>query len=84
MEIAPIAGIRLMPAIKVRPVDSELTPFFAIEPSSRPGDDTYSNCGRKAAGAEESDDENEELEEEAFEEMADAAPAPPGMISIFA
>jgi hypothetical protein len=65
MEIAPIAGIRVMTAVKRRPVDPELTAEFEIEAAARLGDDTYASAMRKAAGAEEEEDEEvEELTEE--------------------
>jgi hypothetical protein len=60
MEISPIAGIRAMPVVKVPPADSGLSKVFDIENSSKPGDDSYSGNGKKAAGGE--DDEAEELE----------------------
>ena len=69
MEIAPIAAIRAIPAVKPRPVDSELTALFDIEAAARPGDDTWTRSGRKAAGAEEDEEELDELEEiEDFQE----------------
>lgn len=77
MEIAPIAGIRVMTAVKPRPVDPELTAEFAIEAAARLGDDTYTSAARKGAGAEEEDDEAEELEEE-DEEARPASAAEPG------
>jgi len=67
MEISPIAGIRVTPVPKSRPADPELTAFFDIESTARPGDDTYTASGKKAAGAEESD----EAEAEDSEEIAD-------------
>lgn len=64
MELSPIAGIRALAAVKPRPVDPELTAFFDIESSARPGDDTYTGNSKKAAGAEENDQEDsEDLEE---------------------
>jgi len=62
VEIAPIAGIRVMPVTRVRPVEAELTAAFDIEASARPGDDTYSPQGQKGAGAEEPEEELDELE----------------------
>jgi hypothetical protein len=88
MDIGPIGGIRLVPPIKERPVDPELTAFFAIESTARPGDDAYSRSGKKAAGAEESEEEDgQELEldgEDGGAMELDAAPMPPGrQISFF-
>jgi hypothetical protein len=77
MEIAPIAGIRVMTAVKPQPVDPELSAEFAIE-AARLGDDTYTSAMRKAAGAEEDEDEEvEELAEE-DEETRPASTAEPG------
>jgi len=61
MEISPIAGIRAMPVMKVPPANSGLSKVFDIENSSKPGDDSYSGSGKKAAGGE--DDEGNELEQ---------------------
>ena len=60
MDIGPIGGIRLVPAIKERPADPELTAFFDIESAARSGDDSYNRGGEKAAGAEEPEDETEQ------------------------
>jgi hypothetical protein len=78
MEIAPIAGIRVMTAVKQRPVDAELTAEFAIEAAAQLGDDTYASAVRKAAGAEEDDDEQaEELVEEDEDVRTASAAVPP-------
>jgi hypothetical protein len=61
MEISPITGIRAMPVMKVPPAGPGLTAVFDIENSSKPGDDSYSGSGKKAAGGE--DDEGAEPEE---------------------
>ena len=63
MEIAPIAGIRVTPAPKPQPADPRLTAFFDIEGAARPGDDTYSAARKKAAGAEEDDGDDANLDE---------------------
>lgn len=60
MELGPIAGIRVMPAIRQRPIDPELIVFFEIESSARPDEDSYSASSKKAAGAEEPTDEDSE------------------------
>lgn len=62
MEIGPIPGIRMAPAVKAPPVEAELTARFDIEALVQAGDDDYTGSGKKAAGAEE--DEEEELSEE--------------------
>ena len=92
MEISPIPGIRaVVSGVKPRSVDPELTALFDIESSARPGDDTYTGHGQKAAGAEENDEsETEEMAEEIEETSADevsssARPgSPAGQISFFA
>jgi hypothetical protein len=73
MEISPISGIRAIPVAKVPPSESDLSRVFDIENSSKPGDDTYSGSGKKAAGGE--DDEPEDNVEP--EESADDEPAVP-------
>lgn len=70
MEIGSIAGIRMMPAIKSRPIDPELTALFDVESSARTGDDTYTGNGKKAAGAEENDDDEQDPDEASDDEPA--------------
>ncbi len=92
MEITPITGIRAVASgVKPRPVDPELTALFDIESSARPGDDTYTGNGKKAAGAEENDEsETEEMAEEIEAASADETSShdrregPAGQISFFA
>lgn len=85
MEIGPIAGIRAVPAVKSRPLDSELSALFEIESSARAGDDTYTGNGKKAAGAEENDEEDaEDLEELSAAEPDRHADGSSGQISFFA
>ena len=86
MEIAPIAGIRVMPTIKSRPVDPELTAFFEIVSTARPEEDSYSGNGKKAAGAEEPEEEaHEDPDELADEAQTATSPAAlPGMVNLFA
>ena len=52
-----------MAVTKARPVDPDLTFPMEIESSARPDDDTYSPANKKASGAEEAEDEAEDLEE---------------------
>ena len=56
MEIGPIAGIRLMPGLRSRPVDPELTAFADIESSARPEVDSYTGSEEKGADAEDAED----------------------------
>ncbi len=59
MEIAPIPGIRALPAVKAPQADFRPPEIFDIEGSARPGDGQGQRNGRKAAGAEE--DEQDDL-----------------------
>ncbi len=63
MEIAPIAGVRILPVTKARPVDPELAPSYDVDAAVRLDEDTYSPNGRKAAGAEEPEEEIDEPED---------------------
>jgi len=86
MEIAPIAGIRVMPTIKSRPVDPELTAFFEIVSTARPEEDSYSGNGKKAAAAEEPEEEDHEDPDELADEVqtASSPAASPRTVSLFA
>ena len=82
MEIGPIAGIRVMPAIKTRPVDPELTAFAEVESSARPDDqDSYAGSDRKAGGAEEPEEEQSSPDKDS---PADAQTGTAGGINFFA
>ena len=59
MEIAPIPGIRALQAVKAPQADFRPPEIFDIEGSARPGDGQGQRNGRKAAGAEE--DEQDDL-----------------------
>jgi hypothetical protein len=67
MEISAIPGIRAMPVMKAPPADSDLSRVLDIENSSQPGDDSYSGSGKKAAGGQDNENENDELVEEGVE-----------------
>jgi len=86
MEISPIAGIRVMPSWKERPVDTELPALYDVESAARPGDDAYTPHGKKAAGAEENEEEQAEGAEESGAPEASAGPGekPASQISFFA
>jgi hypothetical protein len=64
MEIAPIPGIRALPAVKAPQADFRPPEVFDIEGSARPGDGERQRQGRKAAGAEENDREDLMLDAE--------------------
>ena len=57
MEISPIIGIRMVPTIKARPAEPGITAEFDIQATSWLGEDSYNGSGKKAAGAEEPEEE---------------------------
>ncbi|MGH9563233.1 MAG: hypothetical protein ACRD3S_17400 [Terracidiphilus sp.] len=57
MEIAPIPGIRALTAVKARRAEFRPPEIFDVEGTARPGDDQGQRQGRKAAGAEEDDED---------------------------
>jgi len=75
MEIAPIPGIRAMPAVKVQQGDFRPPAIFDIDASAKPGEGGGQRSSRKAAGAEEDGEEDLLLDgeiepgDEAFEEV---------------
>ncbi len=64
MEIAPIPGIRALPAVKAPQGDFRPPEVFDIEGSARPGDGDGQRGGRKASGAEENDGDDLMLDAE--------------------
>jgi len=77
MEIAPIPGIRALPAVRAPQAEMRPPTIFDIDASARPGDGGEQRNGRKAAGAEESEDDDLLLEGEtaAGAEALEEAPA---------
>lgn len=69
MEIAPIPGIRAVQAVKGPQADFRPPEIFDIEGSARPGDGQGQRNGRKAAGAEE--DEQDDLMVDAEKESGE-------------
>jgi len=57
MELGPIPGIRELPAVRPRQGELRQPTIFEIDASAKPGEDGGQRNGRKAAGAEENDDE---------------------------
>lgn len=57
MEISPIIGVRVLPAVKPAPRQEGPTALFDLEAIARTGDDYYSGGSKKAAGAEENDED---------------------------
>jgi hypothetical protein len=83
MEIAPIPGIRALPA--VRAAQAEIRPsIFDIDASARPGDDGEQRNKRKAAGAEENEEDDLGLEGEAAAGAEPLEAALPKQVDYFA
>jgi hypothetical protein len=59
MEMSPIPGIRVQPAVDAPQGDLRLPEVFEIEGSARPGDGERQRGGRKGSGAEENDADQE-------------------------
>jgi len=64
MEIAPIPGIRGLPAVKAPQGDFRPPEVFDLDGAARPGDSDRQRGGRKASGAEENDEDDLMLEAE--------------------
>ena len=58
MEIAPIPGIRVLPAVKTRPTEFRLPEIFDLEGPARPAEGQDQRKDGKAAGAEENDQDD--------------------------
>jgi len=72
MEIGPIPGIRAVPAVRTPQGGIQPPAVFDIDASAKPGDADERRSGRKAAGAEENEQEDRLL----ADEMGDSAEAP--------
>ena len=64
MEIAPIPGIRALPAERATEGNFRPPEVFDLEGSAKPGDGERQGNGRKASGAEENDEDDLLLEAE--------------------
>jgi len=88
MEIGPISGIRALPMVKARPVETDLAALSDVDEVTRIGDETYTpSDGNQASAAE--DDEVEltdalELEEGEQAETTPVQSGSGGAISFFA
>jgi hypothetical protein len=84
MDIAPIPGIRVM--TPAQETEGPLRPpaIFEIDSSAKPGDGNERRNGRKAAGAEESDQEDLMLEGEPESVSKEEEGAPAKQIDYFA
>jgi hypothetical protein len=65
MEIGPIPGIRVLPAVRAPQGNLRPPEVFELEGPARPGDGEGQRGGRKASGAEENDEDELMLESEA-------------------
>lgn len=83
MEIGPINGIRMIPAVKALRADSELAAVFDIAYSARAGDETYASSEKSAGGQDDGDGDSPST---ATPEPATPSPddPPPSSISFFA
>jgi hypothetical protein len=62
MEIGPIPGIRAVPAVKAPQGDLRPPAIFDIDASAKPGEGGRQANGRKAAGAEEDEEDDQMLD----------------------
>jgi hypothetical protein len=84
MEIAPIPGIRALPAVRASQAEIRPPLIFDIDASARPGDGGEQRNGRKAAGAEESDQVELALDDETTAESEAFETAPLKQVDYFA
>jgi hypothetical protein len=77
MEIGPIPGIRALSAVKAPTANLRPPAVFDIDPSAKPSDGREQGSGRKAAGAEENEEDDLMLEGET-ERSAEAPDEVPG------
>ena len=84
MEIAPVPGIRALTAVRAPQAEMRAPAIFDIDPSSRPGDGAEQRNGRKAAGAEENEEDDLALEGETAGAGVDLEAAPARQVDYFA
>jgi len=84
MEIAPIPGIRALPAVRAPQAEMRAPAIFDIDPSSRPCADAEQRSRKKAAGAEENEDDDLALEGETAGGGVDLEKAPARQVDYFA
>ena len=84
MEIAPIPGIRALPAVRAAQAEIRPPSIFDIDASARPGDDGEQRNKRKAAGAEENEEDDLGLEGEAAAGAEPFEAALPKQVDYFA
>jgi len=59
MDIGPIPGIRVLGAVEAKRRLLDPPAIFEVDGLAKPGDGIVGRTGRKAAGAEEDEDEND-------------------------
>ena len=64
MEIGPVSGIRLVPAIRPRESLLGLTDVYEVDRTSLTGDETYTPQGAKAASGYEEDEDTYNAEKD--------------------
>jgi hypothetical protein len=84
MEIAPIPGVRALPAVRAPQSEMRAPAIFDIDSSSRPGDGMEQRGRRKAAGAEENEEDDLTLEDEATGSGVDLEETPARQVDYFA
>jgi len=84
MEIAPIPGVRALPAVRAPQAEMRAPAIFDIDPPSRAGDSAEQRNRRKAAGAEENEDDDLAREGETTDSGADLEEAPARQVDYFA
>ncbi len=84
MEIGPITGVRQVSLFSGQRTESSQPPVFEIDPSARPGDETYSASSQTPKRGLEGKDSDEPGEEDAELEASPTPDRQGGGISCFA
>jgi len=84
MEIAPIPGIRALPAVRPPQAEMRAPAIFDIDSSSRPGDEAEQRNRRKATGAEENEEDDLASAGETADGGVDPEDAPARQVDYFA
>jgi len=62
MDIAPISGIRVLPAPKAQ-LDSLLAPVYDVNATAWSGEDSYNGQSRASSGGQDEDNDEDEVDE---------------------
>ena len=84
MEIAHIPGIRALPAVRAPQTEMRAPAVFDIDPSSKPDGDAEQRSWKKAAGAEENEEEELGLDGETTGGGVDLEETPARQVDYFA